>query len=72
MNNQEETKKTREIASWYTQIGRLKRAYTSLTNADLNYEESQVTEMVTALEDKLGVSEKDIRDVMAKTGRTHI
>jgi len=58
------SKEDAPVDSWYTQIGRLKRIYGSLTNADLNYSENQKDEMLEALGKKLGVKERDILDVM--------
>lgn len=68
MADQENTPK-HETGSWYTQIGRLKRTYSSLTNADLNYEERHKQEMVKALSGKLGIAEKGILEVMIPVNR---
>jgi len=65
--NSPKSKQPYDIGSWYTQIGRLKRAYTSLANSDLNYEEGQKGMLVAALVIKLSVPEKDILDVMSRT-----
>lgn len=54
--------------SWYTQIGRLKRTYSSLTNMDLNFTESQKDRLIETLSIKLGVSEDSIKEVMSKRG----
>ncbi|MDB4105712.1 hypothetical protein N9545_09320 [Salibacteraceae bacterium] len=56
-----------DIGSFYTQIGRLKRLYTSLTNDDLNYEERRKGELIQNLAIKLSVSEKEIKGVMDKS-----
>ena len=58
-----------ETASWYTQIGRLKRKYPILTNADLNYIEGEKSLLVEALCAKLGVPEIELLEVMVRPGR---
>ncbi len=56
-----------DIGTFYTQIGRLKRMYPTLTNDDLNYEEKQKGSLVQDLSKKLGVSENEIKGVMDKS-----
>lgn len=52
--------------SWYTQLGRLKRAFSELTDADLNYNQSQKDEMVSALCILLGVKSDIILNIMLR------
>tara|TARA_B110000046_G_scaffold168874_1_gene187578 strand:+ start:290 stop:505 length:216 start_codon:yes stop_codon:yes gene_type:complete len=68
--NYSKTSEPADIGSFYTQIGRLKRLYTSLTNVDLNYEERRKGEFIKNLVKKLVVSEKEIKGVMDKSIRT--
>lgn len=65
-NNYRHKDESNTIGTWNQQIGRLKRAFGSLTNADLNYEESRKSDLVAALEVKLGVTQKVILDTMAR------
>lgn len=53
-----------EDISWYTKIGRLRRAYAELAPADLNYEQKHRGRMIEALMSKLNVTKKEIDSVM--------
>lgn len=55
-----------DSVSWYTKIGRLKRAYESLTDLDLNYTQGQKESMIEAFMAKLSISKKEIVAVMDK------
>lgn len=51
---------------WNRQIGRLVRAYPSLSNNDLNYSEGDKDLLVASLSKKLNKTEKQITDVMER------
>ena len=55
-----------KAVSWNLQVGRLKRAYATLTDADLNYTEARKSEMVSSVSQKLGVTERSIMEIMMK------
>lgn len=65
--NYTKTNEQVDIGTFYTQIGRLKRMYPILTNADVNYEENRKSLLVQNLSKKLGVSENEIKGVMNKS-----
>jgi hypothetical protein len=63
------TKDELPSVSWYTLIGRLKRAYTDLTNEDLNFSEGQKDLMLESLGKKLKLKESEILNVMYRLNR---
>lgn len=63
------TKEDLPTVSWYTLIGRLKRTYADLTNADLNYSEGQKDLMLESLGKKLKLKESEILNVMYRLNR---
>ena len=47
--------------TWNEQKGRLKKAYASLTDDDLMYEEGRMDEMLGKLQKKLGKSKEELQ-----------
>lgn len=49
---------------WNLVKGKLKQAYGSLTDNDLQYEEGKEDELLGRLQEKLGKSREEIRDLL--------
>jgi hypothetical protein len=53
-------------SNWLTQKNKLKAAFPSLTDADLNYDQTKKNEMFKKLQAKLGKTEKELGAVLEK------
>ena len=63
-NNMIQSDQNTDLTSWDTKIGRLKRAFDSLTDIDLNFTQGQRQRMIEQLIPKLKVTKKEIDAVM--------
>ncbi len=53
---------------WNEAKGRLKQAYGDLTDDDLAYEEGQDDKLVGRIQQRLGKSRDDVREILRKAG----
>ncbi len=53
---------------WNEAKGRLKQAYGDLTDDDLAYEEGQDDKLVGRIQQRLGKSREDVREILRKVG----
>lgn len=49
---------------WNQAKGKLKQSYGSLTDDDLQYEEGKEDELIGRLQDKLGKSREEVREIL--------